>query len=376
MRKGTHERAKPQSLTLGGERERGFKQNTTKKSQANFSPDCAPVEPRATGAALPCLFSNNSIGEPPPPPDETRASQGSSTLSTQQKKSACALAWNVQAMAEKYGLNYLGFFTLTFADDVQCPREAQRRFNSLKANVLSDRYVDYIRVWERTKKGRLHCHMVVVLKDDIRTGFSFSGIANGDYSSANAYLRSEWAFWRANAKKYGFGRTELLPIRSTAEGIARYVGKYISKHMKQREERDKGARLVEYTRGARVYSTRYAFVTKGSHQWRQKLAMFAYITGYEQGLGRSARFEELSELLGKRWAYKNREFILSLPAEDMDEEIKSLIRSKYDDDDAQFDPLDGLNVDREAFYESEAIRLAASYDQPDPPPDDYFDIPY
>lgn len=274
-------------------------------------------------------------------------------------------------MAEKHGLCRLGFLTLTFADNVQCFHEAQRRFHSLKHHVLSERYVDCIRVWERTKRGRIHYHLVVVLKDDIRTGFNFAGIANGDYTSANASLRSEWAFWRANAKTYGFGRTELLPIRSTAEGIARYVGKYIGKHIHQREERDKGARLVEYTRGARVYSTRYAFVTSGSHQWRQKLAVFAHMVGVSFDLGRSARYEELSELLGKRWAYTHRDMILDLPVV-LDEEQQKVIQSHFN---APFDPLDGLNVDREAFYEAEAIRLLA-YDEPDPPPDDYFDIPY
>ena len=128
----------------------------------------------------------------------------------------------------KYSLERLGFLTLTFAQDIKDPIEAQRRFNSLATHVLRDRYADYIRIWERTKKGRIHYHLLVVLPEDIRTGFSFVEAEFGVYTSAPKALRSEWAFWRSTAKEYGFGRTELLPIRSTAEGIARYVGKYIS----------------------------------------------------------------------------------------------------------------------------------------------------
>jgi hypothetical protein len=64
------------------------------------------------------------------------------------------------------------------------------------------------------------------------------------YRSASDYLRREWKFWRVTAPKYGFGRTELLPIKRTAEGVASYVAKYIAKHIGQRLPADKGARLV------------------------------------------------------------------------------------------------------------------------------------
>ena len=94
----------------------------------------------------------------------------------------------------------MDFLTLTFADNVTNIREASRRFNSLRKHVLSARYKSYIRVIERTKKGRIHFHLLVALFEDIRTGFDFSSVDSGDYRSANHSLRSEWAFWRKNAK--------------------------------------------------------------------------------------------------------------------------------------------------------------------------------
>lgn len=215
-------------------------------------------------------------------------------------------------MAEKWGLEHLGFLTLTFSDNVLDGREAQRRFHSLSTHVLRDRYKAYIRVLERQKSGRIHYHLLVVLDADIRTGFDFAAITNHDYRSASQELRVEWAFWRQTAKDYGFGRTELLPVKSTSEGIARYVGKYISKHLQARQEDDKGLRLVDYSQGARMASTRFQFATKGSASWRRKLRLFASMVCDAHHYPVPS-MQALSKLLGPRWAYHWREFILSLP---------------------------------------------------------------
>lgn len=251
-------------------------------------------------AALPCLYSNNSN------------ENASSRLSSQARKSASALAWNVQTMAEKWGLEHLGFLTLTFADNVLNGREAQRRFNSLSSGVLRERYPAYIRVMERQRSGRIHYHLLVVMGSDIRTGFDFTAIARHDYRSAGPQLRKEWVFWRRTAKEYGFGRTELLPVKSTSEGIARYVGKYISKHLQARQDDDKGLRLVEYSQNARMASTRFQFATKGAASWRRKLKLFASMICKARGYPVPS-MQALSKLLGPRWAYQWREFILSLP---------------------------------------------------------------
>ena len=119
-------------------------------------------------------------------------------------------------------------------------KEASKRFNSLASHVLNDRYVAWLRVLERQKSGRIHYHLVVVLRSDIRSGVDFAAIASGDYRSAGPALREEWAFWRRTAPLYRFGRTELLPVVSSAEAISRYVGKYLGKHLDARLPADKG----------------------------------------------------------------------------------------------------------------------------------------
>jgi hypothetical protein len=152
----------------------------------------------------------------------------------------------------------------------------------------------------------------VVLPDDIRTGFNFDAVHQGDYRTAGAALRSEWAYWRNTARAYGFGRTELLPVRSTSEAIGRYVGKYISKHISHREVRDRGVRLVEYSRGARMCRTRFAWATENAAAWRRKVALFAEIVSERNG-GVVVAFEDLKALVGEAWAHKHRAFIAALP---------------------------------------------------------------
>jgi hypothetical protein len=177
--------------------------------------------------------------------------------------------------------------------------------------VLRVRYEAFVRVIERQKSGRLHYHLLVVLPFDARTGVCFEKFGENDYRSASPQLRSEWAYWRRTAKLYRFGRTELMPIRSTEEGIARYVGKYISKHHAVRKPEDRGVRLVEYSRGARLATTRYSWATDGAREWRRKVGRLASLIAASKKRD-CIDYHELSEILGPRWAHVHRDRILAL----------------------------------------------------------------
>ncbi|TYW59106.1 replication endonuclease [Klebsiella pneumoniae] len=264
---------------------------------------------READAELPCLYRNNSIEITDKTPSKP-LSPAAFELSTNLKKSASALAWNVQHFVDTYGLSNVGFLTLTFRDHVTDPKEAQRRFNSLKSNVLASRYRAYIRVMEPMKSGRIHYHLLVALDSDIRTGFDFVAVKNQDYSTANKAIRAEWSFWRKTAPKYRFGRTELMPVRSNSEGIGRYVGKYISKGIESRTEQFKGVRLVEYSRKAKIASTRFQFVSDGSYEWRRKLSIFVHYIA--DNMGCEPSFDGLRRVLGSRWSYHWRDFIMNI----------------------------------------------------------------
>lgn len=263
--------------------------------------------------SFPCLYSNNSTENLNIDLNQTLLGQPlrpSFNLSTNAKKTASALAWNVEYFCSSFGINNIGFLTLTFKDHILDIKEAQRRFNSLATHVLRVRYKHYIRVVERQKSGRIHYHILIVLPFDIRTGFDFCAIEKHDYRTANHNLRSEWSYWRKTSSKYGFGRTELMPIKSNTEGIARYVGKYISKHMDERKVEDKGIRLVEYSKSAKIANTKFQFLSNGSSEWRRKVAIFASIVCSYHNL--EPTMDNLKRVCGSRWAYYHREYILSL----------------------------------------------------------------
>ena len=274
----------------------------------------AEAERRAAppASALPCLSSNNSTGEGDTS-GQLEARAKVNVLTGGHKRSAFVLVFEIMALAKQYGIERLGFLTLTFADLVLELKEANRRFNSLNSHVIKERYRRAIKVPERQRSRRLHFHLVIVLDADIRTGFDFEAVKRRDYRSVSSALRAEWAFWRNTAAPaYGFGRTELKPVRSTAEGIARYVGGYIGKHVREREDTDKGARLVSYIGfgyGGRRASCRFGWNNDNGWLWRHKLAAYAERNGARDT-------EDLAKLFGPRWAYRLQAEIL---AERLDE---------------------------------------------------------
>lgn len=214
-------------------------------------------------------------------------------------------------MCDRHGVERVGFLTLTFAEHILNARVAQRRMHSLVTHVLKPRYREAIRVIERQKSGRIHYHLLVALATDIRTGADFEGFERGDYRSASRELRAEWAFWRRTARAYGFGRTELLPVRSSSEAIGRYVGKYISKHLEQRKPEDRRLRLVSYL-GVRVASTRFAWVSGGAAEWRRKLGAFVQML-YDSGAIAAPTMAAMRVRFGPRWARYWRDNIMTFP---------------------------------------------------------------
>jgi hypothetical protein len=272
----------------------------------------SPLGVAVLEGSFPCLYRNNSIeiNEQATHKSLITLLSKEESLKKKYRKTATALSYNVEQFAHKYGLENLGFLTLTFKDHVTDFQTASKRFNSLSSNVLNKRYSAWLKVSERCKNNRIHYHLIIALQKDIRTDFDFSAIKRNDYRTANKYLRSEWSFWRSTAPKFRFGRTELLPIKSSHEAIGRYVGKYIGKHMMERHVQDKGARLVSYSTGCRTMSTKFSWVTEGAAQWRNKVAIFANMVALKTGC--EPTMQGLTAQLGSKWAYNHRQIILDL----------------------------------------------------------------
>jgi hypothetical protein len=292
---------------------------------------------RASGAAgasgLPCLCSNSGIeGDAKHGPRETSGDDvkllPENILRGNHRRTAYALAENVVFFVERHGLERVGFLTLTFAENVQEVGEGSRRLHSLGNDVLAPRYGEWIRIMERQKSGRIHYHLLVNVGADIRSTFDFHShkmsrvcregagermgagdlaevehlqkrfrrMVRGYAMTASPALRAEWAFWRATSRKYGFGRVELLPVMSTEEAVARYLGKYVRKHIEHRKGKDKGAKLVHYGGGSSRHSVRFGWLTDKARLWRRHLAILAEELSIED-------MSEFAEALGQRWAW-------------------------------------------------------------------------
>tara|TARA_B110001450_G_C17586987_1_gene467349 strand:+ start:271 stop:1164 length:894 start_codon:yes stop_codon:yes gene_type:complete len=257
-------------------------------------------------ASLPCLNSIICTENP------LTTSIGTNKLSTNHKKSAFILGESVRIFCDTHKITHTGFLTLTFPITLRDPKLAQKRLHSFMTNVLTPRYKNHISVFERQESGSIHYHFLISLAQDIKTGINFEQLEKRNYKTANKYLKAEWKFLREIAPNYGFGRTELLPVKTNEQAMAKYIGKYIAKHVEVREYQDKGIKLVRYSDGARIGNNRFNFISEGSKLWRQKLRQFAVVVEDHVPHAIINSPLDFKKYLGPSWAYKNRDYILNI----------------------------------------------------------------
>lgn len=223
-------------------------------------------------------------------------------------------------------INCTAFLTLTVGEkgadgkfqQVWDAKEASRRINNLNRRVLKDIFERAIVVTERHKSGAIHFHIVGVLRGrpDIRTGFNFDAVRNGNYSSVSDTLRGLWAHLLEVLPNYGFGRSELTPIEKTSDAIASYISKYLRKNIENRMKEDKRKKLVRYI-GAwtvvkqvggdlvpngdgEIYKQRandFGWASKHAVAWRWKTRELAALVDVKNP-------DEAKIALGPRWAYR------------------------------------------------------------------------
>jgi len=291
-----------------------LKNNIPKSKNQAVRPGQAPAAagcPRER-SDLPCLYSNNSIEQvESSPPDAHKLEQIKALagiLKPYYKKAAHILYANTDRLiSQAKSVNHVGFLTLTFPDNVIEAKEAYKRFRSFNTNYLKPNpdYGEWISAKERQKRGSWHYHLLIQTAHDIRTGINFKELAQGNYSSANASLKALWKSNREALPKYGLGRSELLPIRTNQEAMARYLGKYISKHIGCRTAQDSGVRLVNYSRNWSKNSIRFSWNTDNAKEWRRKVALFAKLSHCEDT-------SALSQKWGKNWAYNCIDMIMGI----------------------------------------------------------------
>jgi hypothetical protein len=244
------------------------------------------------------------------------------------RKKIFALRLKIEWMVKIYGIEHIGLQTMTIRENVTDRKEFERRFKSISTNVFPKLFLDWLRVFERQQRGAWHAHVVVVTKDDIRTGTDVVAlnqlfkdkrdrtISKAVYYSgikrlASPNIKAVWKEFRRlcglgefkarrqtkGARYYKFDACHLLPIISTAQALAVYVSKYISKGFEHRRPEDKGMRLVGSTRNvSRVCIEHFSWAGGGGKLWRAKLGILA-------GLLNIKSLDEFAELFGPKWAY-------------------------------------------------------------------------
>lgn len=250
--------------------------------------------------SLPCLYSNNSIKNDSEEHRTACILALCGMLAPYHKRQAEALFLNVERLINNApSIGHVGFFTITTKDNVIDHREFQKRWNSFRTSYLARSFwfKQWIGTYERQKRGAWHLHLLVTLPYDIRSGCDFAQFERGNYRSAPPVLRQLWRDLRGKLPLYNFGRHELLPVKSNPQAMARYVGKYVSKHLGSRKEEDKGKRLIVASRDWIRHSCKFAWHTEGAQEWRRKVRVFAHALGCTD-------MDQLYNRLGHGWAYR------------------------------------------------------------------------
>ncbi len=311
------------------------------RSEPESHPSSPPVAGEATGGAggaagtparsagvsvaLPCLFVTTASKEEQK--EEKRSLPGP------RKKQADALTENIKWMAQTFGKERIGFLTLTLGDldaggkfrNLRDRKAAQKRFHSLLTNVIAKRHPCGVTVTERHRNGGIHFHLAVVCRDDIRGNIDFEAcfprkdkfggpVYKPDYATANGAIKREWAFWRRIAKKYGFGRHQLQPMRENGEALGRYLGDYLKKDWNHRWPEDKGARCLRYfghwakeakpkgeLRKGPPTHNQFGWMTQRARAWREMVKQVVIVLKYK---GAAITQTNIKFVFGRRWAWK------------------------------------------------------------------------
>jgi len=170
-------------------------------------------------------------------------------ITSAEAKRAHSLRLNADAFFNHYGRDICGFLTFSpprgspAADD---PKELARRFDDARKHGGLAWMRSYLRVLEPRRDGSAHHHLGVATPFDLEPdkfnwesfrrcqeqaprhgrppGPDFHRLRKEYVDSAPEQLRECWSELREAGKRFGLGRTEMLPIRTNAEAVAHYVG--------------------------------------------------------------------------------------------------------------------------------------------------------
>jgi hypothetical protein len=214
---------------------------------------------------LPCLKTDNCIR-------------------TSRRKQLFVAQENIRLYIEKFGKNNVAVLTITTPSECLSACDFQTRWRSFRTNVIVRMFPTGMWVRERQPRtGSWHSHAVVDLGRDIRNGFPFEEVRKGFYANVDPVLRGIWRRLREKAGAYGFGRTELLPIKQNGTGCARYLTKYLAKaFVTEKSFGEEKCRLFGVWGGVRFVYSQFEWVSNRIMRRRKAwLAATADLRGVE-----------------------------------------------------------------------------------------------
>lgn len=166
----------------------------------------------------------------------------------------------------------MGFLTVTTPSECLEPSEFQEKWRSYLTNVIRKTFATGMWARERQpRSGNWHAHAVVNVGWDIRTGFPFDQVAKKFYANIEPQLRKLWKHLRETAVSYGFGRTELLPLKHSGKAGARYVTVYLAgAFSSEKPVGQEKRRLFSVWAGVRFIYPRFTFLSSRIIQKRKQ----------------------------------------------------------------------------------------------------------
>ena len=171
---------------------------------------------------------------------------------------------NLRLYIEHFGENQVAVLTLTMPTLCLSAVEFRVSWHSFRTHDLKRRFETGMWIRERQPRtGSWHAHAVVNVGYDIRTGFPFDQVAKGFYANVDARGRGGlWKWLRETSEKYGFGRTELLPIKVNGPACSLYLVKYLGKaRSTSKLEQEEKCRLFGIWGGVRFVRSPFSFVS-------------------------------------------------------------------------------------------------------------------
>ena len=241
-----------------------------------------------------------------------------------QAKTFKVLESNSKHWLKLYSQENIGILTLTFKENLTCMKEAQKRWNRFAREFNRDKKFQLlVKVAEPQKRGAVHYHCLIQTHKKIRGSIDWEIYESmGDAKTtaqkrklgrelgktATPHLRDLWAWLRVNAKKTGFGRTELMPLKKPHH-IKNYIGKYLEKDMQEnalkKDGKNRNMRLITYGKNApKVANQQFSWVFGPASIFRRKLDIWAKSRGFENR-------EEIREVFGRSWCHHLRPHIMN-----------------------------------------------------------------